>query len=202
MSSYGLALRRRQRRQVGAPGRRGGHGHARAHVHAREDQRRARAQRVDQQHVQPVAHRQVHVGAGCLGQFRQVQARRLPEVEGAQVGVAQLQRGRTQAVALAAGRLAQVAGGQQRGHQARHGGFGNAGAFGQLAVGQRLIGVGHGLEHRQAPRQGADLLLALRERFIGHGGHLHFLEPCSIFALTSYNFETSFHFRDTTGDTP
>jgi hypothetical protein len=58
-----------QGRVIGAADGRGGDRHAGAHVHARDDHRRARPQGVDQQDVQALPHAQVHVGARGFGQF-------------------------------------------------------------------------------------------------------------------------------------
>jgi hypothetical protein len=150
------AVRVGQRREVGAPGRGRGDRHARADVHARQDQRAARPQRVDQHDVQAVAHAEVHVGAGHLGQLRQVQPGLLPEVEVPQVRGAQVQQFGSQAEPVAAGRLAQEAARLQRCGQPRHRRLGNAGALGQVAVGQRLVGIRYRTKDRQPTRERAD----------------------------------------------
>ena len=155
-------LGRRQRGQVGPAGGGRGDGHARAHVDARGDQRTARPERIDDQHVELVAHAHVHAGAGELGQCREMRPCHAAQVEVAQVAVAHVQERRPEAESFAVGRLPQVAAGHQRCRQARHGRLGNAGGVGQFAVAQRSGRLADRLQHGQAPRQGAHLRSAAR----------------------------------------
>jgi len=162
-----LALRRRQRAEVGAPAGRGGDVHARADVGAREDDGRARAHGVDHEDVQPVANAQVHARLRAVGQLGQVGPTQRTHVEVAQVGAAQVQQRRAELEALAVGVLLHKAAGHQGGREPRHGGLGDARRIGQGPIRQRPRRVGQRPQHSQSARQRRHLVARGWSRNLG-----------------------------------
>ena len=147
-----------ERREIRAADRGAAQIHPRADLEARHQHRRTRPDRVDHHHVEAVAHGQMHGQRGAFGEFDQERPRARADVEVAQKAVAQFQHRRGQHEALAVGQPEQEARADQRGGDARDGGLGNAGQFGQFAIAERRVGGGDRAQHGQAAGKRGDFI--------------------------------------------
>lgn len=132
--------------------------HPRADFEARDEHGRAWTDHVDRDHVEPVAHREVHGKRRAFGQLDHERPRTRADVEVAQEAVAQFEHRRGEHEALAVGQLEQEAGADERRGDARDGRLRDAGQFGQLAVADGRVGRRDAAQHGEAAGEGGDLV--------------------------------------------
>ncbi|CAM2150629.1 hypothetical protein PT2222_240040 [Paraburkholderia tropica] len=173
------ALGRFERDEVGAAHGGAAHVDTRADFEPRDEHGRARADGVDHDHVEAVAHRQMDRQRRAFGE-----AGEEGPGAGAQVGIAQEAVGefedrRGEHEALAVGQARQETGGDERAGQTRERRLRDAGELGQFAIAERRVGGGDGAQDGEAARERGNFFGAAvsvagrvgRSAVIGGGGH-------------------------------
>lgn len=162
--------------------------HPRADLETRDEHGRARPDHVDRDHVEPVAHREVHGQGRAFGQLDHERPRARADVEVAQEAVAQFEHRRGEHEALAVGQLEQEAGADERRGDARDGRLRDAGQFGQLAVADGRVGSRDATQDGEAAGEGGDFVgrgFTVPRRGRGYSGR-H--EGFSLFPKLDFNF--------------